>query len=398
MGSFFRKVNKRLRHLARRNPIVFYGCILLTVLCVVAAIVFFLLPKKAPPAPQPGEEDKTVIKIIAGGDLNITDRTVAAGQTESGFDYTGVLLDVAPIFAQAQAAVLNFEGTLSGAPYGAFGSAPIQLAQALASCGVDFLQTANSFSVKSGILGLQSTLNAVRSAGMEPLGTFADSSDFAKQQGFTIREIGGIRVAFVAFTKGMDGMGLPSGSEKCVNLLYSDYTTTYKKVNTTGITNVLNNVKAAQPDVTIALLHWGSEGSTTISPTQKKIVKLLQQNGVDAIVGTHSHQVQTIEFNEEKGTVVAYSLGDFLGDGTPYSILLELEITKDNLTGKTAVTGCTPIPIYTVADGANLQVLQIEPAIAQYEENGIGAISAATYASMKSALEQIQKRITPPET
>lgn len=408
MGKSFRKLKKRLSRLARRKPLLFYGGIALTGAVLVAAVlaVVLLRPKDSTPISPADSTDKTVIKIVAGGDLNVTARTVAAGEAEGSYDYTGVFLDVAQIFAEAAASVLNLEGTLCGPPYGAStSSAPAALVQTLADCGVDFLQTANSFSVKNGMIGLKSTLNAVRAAGLEPLGTYESNAEAARNQGFVLRSIGGIRVAFVSFTKGMDGMGLPSGSEKCVNLLYTDYTTTYKKVNTTGITAILNAVNAAKPDVTIAMLHWGSEGSTTISPTQKKIVKLLQQNGVDAIIGTHSHQVQTIEFDEATGKLVAFSLGDFFGDaldsGTQYSILLELEITKDNLTGNTALTGFTPIPLYTLTperDGVEMKVIPIANAIQQYEENHISAVSGSTYEKLKAALAQIEARITPPES
>lgn len=408
MGKSFRKLKKRLLRLARRKPLLFYGGIALTLAVLVASAlaVVLLLPRDSTPVSPADSTDKTVIKIVAGGDLNVTARTVAAGESEGGYDFTHVFLDVAQIFAEAEASVLNLEGTLCGPPYGAAtASAPAALVQTLADCGVDFLQTANSFSVKNGMIGLKSTLNAVRAAGLEPLGTYESNAEAARNQGFVLRNIGGIRVAFVAFTKGMDGMGLPAGSEKCVNLLYTDYTTTYKKVNTTGITAILNAVNAAKPDVTIALLHWGSEGSTTISPTQNKIVRLLQQNGVDAIIGTHSHQVQTIEFDEATGKLVAYSLGDFFGDaldsGTQYSVLLELEITKDNLTGNTALTGFTPIPLYTLTperDGVEMKVIPILSALQQYEENHICAVSTATYEKLKAALTQIEARMTPPES
>ena len=248
-----------------------------------------------------GNPGSTTLSLIFGGDVKVTPTTVSAGKTDAGYDYSPVFLDVAHLLAQADGAILNFEGTVgTGAQ-----EAPTALVKALDNMGVDFLQTANSCSVQSGISGLRNTLDAIRSAGMEPVGTFADSADFRRQQGFTLREIGGIRVAFVAFTKGMGGMGLPSGSEKCVNLLYTDYTSTYHKINTAGITSVLEAVEAAQPDITIALVHWGSEDNITISPTQEKIKKLLLSGGVDAIIGSHSHQLQQIEDDNQAGTLVA---------------------------------------------------------------------------------------------
>lgn len=365
---------------------------------LVLAVVLVVRLTSSGNKPQPGSQGQRVIRIVAGGDLNVTDSLVAAGQSGSGFDYTPVFLDVARCFAEADAAVVNLEGNLCGEPYGAATtSAPMALAEALAGAGVDFVQMANSCAINNGILGLKETLENISVSGMEPLGAYADHKSFSKHQGFVLRDIGGVRVALVAFTKGMGGLGLPLGSEHCVNLLYTDYTSTYKKINTDGITQVLDAVAAAEPDVTIALLHWGSENTTTVSPSQKKIVTLLQKNGVDAIVGTHSHQVQNINYNPETGALVAYSLGDFYGDGLPYSILLELEITKDIATGKTMVSGWNYIPIYTLADGDARRVMQIKSAMALYESNHISRVSAADYESMKQALSQIETKIQPLE-
>lgn len=393
----WKKLKKRAIRLLRKPRAKWYllggaGALVVLVLAMV------LLTGGESATPPITQGNTSTITIVAGGDLNITDSTATA-------DYATAFLDVAQIFAEADASLLNFEGNFCGAPYGAATvSAPTTLADQLAAMGVDFLQMANSCSIKNGVSGLSQTLSAIRSAGMEPLGAYASNADFSREQGFTIRSINGVKVAFVAFTKGMDGMGLPAGSEKCVNLLYTDYTTTYKKVNTSGITAILQAVQQAQPDITIALVHWGSEGISTVSPTQKKIAKLMIQNGVDAIIGTHSHQVQSINYDEENATLIAYSLGDFFGDGTAsgnqYSILLELQITKNWDTGAAAITGWDYTPIYTLTPGREeetLRVIQIRPALEQYENDHISKVSKTAYENMKTALAQIEKKIAPLE-
>ena len=394
---------KKLKKLLRKHPWAKWVALGGGVAVVMAIALVALLGGGETDAPVFGE-NTTTISLVAGGDLNITDSTVASGQTASGYDYTKNFLDVAEIFAEADGAMLNFEGNFCGQPYGsATVSAPAAMAQTLQAMGVDFLQVANSCPGKNGMLGLQQTLEQIRNAGMEPVGAYESNAQAARGQGFILRQIGDVRVALVAFTKGMDGMGLPTGSEKCVNLLYTDYTTTYKKINTDGITQILEAVEAARPDITIALLHWGSEGNSAISPTQKKIAKLMLSLGVDAIIGTHSHQVQSVVYDEENRTLVAYSLGDFYGDGSLsnsyYSILLRLQITKDLDTGYTAITGWEHIPLYILTpdrDEAEMKVLQIQQALELYENNHISSVSAKTYENMKTALEQIEKRIQPP--
>ncbi len=350
------------------------------------------------PTPQVPDQ---VIHFVAGGDLNVTDKTVAAGTAVSGYDYTTVFMDVASILSRADLAALNFEGSLFGAPYGSeHKSAPIQMVQALQNAGVDLLQTANSQSVVNGLSGLRSTLQAIRSSGMEPLGAYGTPEEFRESGGFIIRNVQGIRVAIVAFTKGMDGMGLPDGNEDCVNLLYKDYNSAYQKVDTQGIKEILQDIRAQKPDVTIALLHWGSEYNSKTSATQDTITKLMLEQGVDAIIGSHSHYVQKAVFDRDKGTLVAYSLGDFFGDaqnaGTDYSILLDLEITKNGTTGACKITGVECIPIFTLDEtetGGGMRVVRIREAMAAYENNYISKISEKAYLAMKNAIEKITPRM-----
>lgn len=342
---------------------------------------------------------KTVIHFAAAGDLNISDKVVASGG--SSINYTDMIADVLPLLADADLTTINFEGNLVGPPYGtATSSAPLQILQALKMAGVDMLQVANSCAIDNGITGLDTTLTAIRAAGIEPVGAYATNADFEESGGYTMWEVQGVSVAVVAFTKGMDNMALPTGSEKCVNLLYNDYSSKYVDVDTEGITDILKRVNREQPDVTIALLHWGSEYNDTRSTSQDKIRDLLQENGVDVIIGTHPHYVQPIEFNADAGTLVAYSLGDFISDadrmGTEYSIILDVEITKDNSTGETRVTGYSYAPTYSYEDEEGMmRVLRIEPAMFAYESNYLDKVTPEVYADMKNARERIEARVKP---
>ena len=338
----------------------------------------------------------TVIHVAAAGDLNVTQAVVASGGGE--YDYTETLMDVAPILAQADIAAINFEGNLYGAPYGDDYSAPQTLVQGLDTAGVDLVQIANSYSIYKGIDGLSATVTGIRSAGMEPLGAYASAAEARAAKGYTIRNVNGVKIAFVAFTKGMDSMALPAGSEDCVNVLYTDYSTTYQQVDTQGISKILDAVEKEKPDITVAMLHWGSEFNDTISTSQDQICTLMQLKGVDAIIGTHSHYVQQMVFDEAAGTFVAYSLGDFLGDatraGSEYSVILDLEITKDGSTGKVKITGYSYTPIFTEkqADG-KLRVLRIDQAMAAFDAGYLGRVSQETYDAMAYALTRIEARI-----
>ena len=360
-----------------------------------------------PPTEAPTEETRsrydpiTTVHIRATGDLNVTDSVVDSGLAGNGYDYTRAFQDVASTLSSADLTLMNLEGNICGEPYGtATTSAPNKLLTALRGAGVDILQVANSCTINNGLIGLNSTLQSIRTAGLEPVGAYASSSEFKKSKGYTICEVQGIRIAVVAFTKGVGGRGMPDGSEDCVNLLYTDYESTYRKVNTDGITRVLKNAKAENPDFIIAMVHWGSENNDTISKTQQSIITLLQKNGVGLILGTHPHLVQQVEYDQSAGTLVAYSLGDFYGDGTRkgtnYSIILDVEITKYADKKTTKVTGYSYTPIYTVTRAQTVdghqRVVRIEQAMQADDGNFVDKFTSACYDDMAYSLKRIASR------
>ena len=357
------------------------------------------------PATRAQKSTKTTIHIKAAGDLNVTNTVINAGVAVGGYNYTRAFMDVASTLSDADLTVLNLEGNICGEPYGSdTTSAPRELLEGLRNAGVDLIQMANSCTINNGLIGLTSTLQSIRAAGLEPVGAFASESEFQQSKGYTITEAQGVKVAFVAFTKGLGGRGLPAGNDNLVNILYEDYASTYDKIDRTRITSVLKAVEAEKPDITIALLHWGSEYNDDISDTQKSIVNLMKKQGVDVILGTHPHTVQAIEYDELAGTLVAYSLGDFFGDasrgGTNYSIILDLEITKDSSTGTTKVTNYSYTPIYTVSEAESAdgyrRVVRIDKTVEAWEENYLDKVSQSAKESMVYALERIEARINPP--
>ena len=403
-----RQHNKAKRQAAQRKLIkrlIFAGVFLL--ICVGLILTFTLCsdsrnpspePVSGAPATEPTENlpPSTVIHFAAAGDLNVTQRVVASGGAD--YDYTKTFQDVAFLFANADLSAVNLEGNLCGSPYGSNGSAPQSMMTALKKAGVDMVQLANSYSINRGISGLLTTIDGVKQAGMEPVGAFSSQAEFDSKQGFSLFEVQGVRIAVVSFTKGMDGTTLPPGNESCVNVLYEDYNSTYQKIDKEKILSVLESVQKQKPDITVALLHWGSEYNDTVSKSQKSICELLQENGVDAIIGTHPHYVQKIEFDPTAGTLVAYSLGDFIGDvpqaGSEYSIILDMEITKNHTTGEASITGYTYTPIFTLTENNRpVRVLRIREAMAAYESGYMEAVSKETYDAMAYALQRIEQRI-----
>lgn len=127
-----------------------------------------------------------------------------------------------------------------------------------------------------------------------------------------------MKIAIIAYTKGLGGLQLPEGAEYAVNLLYKDYSTDYEKLDMSALLDSVDAAKALKPDIILVMLHWGSEATLEPTRTQESIAKQLFERGADAVIGTHSHLVGRMETmdittddGKEKTCFVAYSLGNF---------------------------------------------------------------------------------------
>ena len=332
----------------------------------------------------PVDPDKTAT-LAAVGDIMVYQSQIDAAQQEDmTYNFADSFSAIKAYTSSADLTVGNLELNLCGTtPYSGnprtapYFNAPDILAQNLSDIGFDILQTANTYSIMNGLSGLTSTINILNAAGIDAVGTY--SSDPGTTGGYVMREVNGIKFAFIAFTKGVNNMTLPLNSEYCVDLLYTDYNSDYSQVDSTAILNRLDAAKAQDPDVIVAMLHWGYEYDATISDSQADITDLLLKNGVDVILGSHSHIVGPMEMvnvetvdGEKKECFVAYSLGNFISDMSDKqyameSVILNLEFTKSGETGETTITSAEYTPLYILdqGEGADIrfQVLPIRAAL-----------------------------------
>ncbi len=351
-------------------------------------------------------KENAVATVSAVGDIYLTESMLAdARQPDGSYDFSTQLEAVIVPLSQADVTIGNFEGNFTGASYSAEqASYPNELAAELSRVGFDLLQTANSFSIFNGVSGLKYTKETIENHGMRALGTYVDEEDRQKNQ-IVIREVNGIRFAFVAFTKGVGNLTIPENASCSVDLLYKDYTSDYSEINTEYITSVLSKAAEEEPDVIIAALHWGSENNDQISQTQEEIADLMLKNGVDVILGSHPHlvgQVErrsvTLEDGTKKECAIAYSLGDFCAADAGQcntSLILNLEFTRTGNRTEISHIGYTPISAVdrgeTYADRYSVVITEAE--IEMYESNYFDRVSAELYEQMLTDLESVRKKL-----
>lgn len=331
---------------------------------------------------QPVTEPDRKATLAAVGDIMVYDTQLEdAKQEDLSYNFADSFSAISAYTVSADLTVGNLELNMSGStPYGGkpIWNAPESLATTLQDIGFDVMLTANTYSITNGINGLANTAKFLNTAGIDHVGTHVSDPDETPGAGAIMREVNGIKIAFIGFTKGVDGMTLPPNSEYVVDVLYTDYNSSYSKIDSSLILDRIDDAKSLQPDVIVALCHWGSEFELPISESQEDITDLMLENGVDVILGTHSHIVGPMGYvdvetkdGDEKTCFVAYSLGNFFSDMdkefSMESVLLNLEFTKSGATGETTITNASYKPLYILdaGEGADVrfEVLPIRTAI-----------------------------------
>lgn len=347
--------------------------------------------------------------LRAVGDIYLTDGMLDAAVLPDGsYDFSTQFAGIIPALADADLTLANFEGNFDSAPYGKeLASYPDALAKTLSAAGIDLLQTANTYSIFNGMAGMERTKSVIEAQGMTAFGTYVSAEDRADNL-VVVREVNGIRFAFVAFTKGLGGMGLPTGAEYCVNLLYTDYTSNYENIDYDGIRAVMKAARDTDPDVLVVSLHWGSENTREVSSSQEKIANLLIDCGADLILGSHSHLAAPIEQRgvrmdngEDKTVVIAYGLGDLSAveeSSSTVGVMLDLEVTK-NSSGDTYFSKVDYRAVGAVDRGEEIQnryrVLDIDAALALYEANYYDRVSGSLYETLVAKRESLEGYVHP---
>lgn len=336
--------------------------------------------------------------IAAVGDIMCYEEQMLDAQQEDGtYDFAPSFAAVKPYLESANITVGNLELNFCGPDSGYKGfpsfNAPEALAATLKEAGFDILQTANTYSIQNGLNGLTSTIRYLTEQQIDHLGTYHSAESKAENHGVILKNVNGIRFAFLGYTKGMNNMALPEDAQYCVDVLYKDYSSNYSEINTPALLASVKAAKELKADVIIAMLHWGNEYELQPGESQMKIADLLFENGVDVILGSHSHEVGPMEKRtvtvdgEEKEVFLAYSLGNFysaMTDGTAQtSAILNLEFTMDAETGITKISDANYTPLYIVDKGeeadVRYEVLPIRGALSssafsQYDETFTAAL------------------------
>lgn len=317
------------------------------------------------------EEVISTVNLLSSGDLMFH-----SPQFRSAYDRSTGVYDFSPVFKhvkkhieEADISIANLETVIAGShiEYSGFPrfNTPKEAVLGISQAGFDILVTANNHSLDQGREGLINTIRAIDEYGMKNIGTY-------EQEGrpILIEERDGIRMAFLSYTYGLNGMSSSLSAEELSYMV--------DRIDEERIKKDIERAEDLDVDLTIVYMHWGYEYHREPSDYQVELGEKMAAWGADIILGSHPHVIQRSEILKVEGEdkFIVYSMGNFLSNqrkssmGNSYTedgIMINFKIEKSSLTGKTRIAKIDYMPSWVHRyreDGKLLyEILPIEDAL-----------------------------------
>lgn len=297
-------------------------------------------------------EQETSARIMANGDLLYHIPIYRTALKEDGsYDFHENFDYVKPWFKKADLVIGDFEGTISKdhylAGYPLF-NAPGEVMDAIKDAGYQVLDLAHNHILDSRLEGVISTADAIEKAGITPIGVYThEARDKAP---LVIKEVNGIKIAFLAYSYGFNGIEEYISKEDYNNYL-SDLDEDKMKAE------IERAEKEA--DITVVMPQMGIEYQLEPTEEQKILYHKMIDWGADLIFGGHPHVVEPAETVEKDGDkkLIIYSMGNFLSNQrietmqdeenakwTERGVLMDVTIKKK--AGKTTIETASAHPTW----------------------------------------------------
>lgn len=292
-------------------------------------------------------------------------------------DFSQIWRGINPLFSKANYSVANLEGPAAmgidsqGRDWGdvgfiyddkiysgtnfSFNYHPRILSD-LKNSGIDLLTIANNHILDRGWIGIDRTVTAARSVGIQATG--ARHSQDRNDPFYRLVTVQGINIAFIGCTEMTNGR--PDNKSQVMNCYKSGMIDTIKEL-----------FARSDVDAVIVYPHWGDEYKQTPNSRQVSAAKAFLEAGAVAVVGSHPHVLQPWDKYVTSGgreTFIVYSLGNFVAAQKDVerkaSAVMYLGLTKPDQ-GKAVITGVAYTPtvrsgtkIYPVGSNGDKSVLK----------------------------------------
>lgn len=188
------------------------------------------------------------------------------------------------------------DGTVYSGTNFVFNYHPYVIDDLLAS-GFDMVTTANNHTMDRSSAGVLKTIAQLQAKGLAFVGTTTKDQSISFLRSATVK---GVRLGFIACTEMLNGFSDPN-----------------KLVLNCKSPKLIELVKEsrAKNHATVVLPHWGDEYQGRPNAQQRRWAYSWIDAGATAVVGSHPHVLQTVEWRDSKRTdsgLIIYSLGNFV--------------------------------------------------------------------------------------
>jgi poly-gamma-glutamate synthesis protein (capsule biosynthesis protein) len=280
-----------------------------------------------PEAPPPPDE----ITIVAVGDNLYHETVMKLFLNDNTFDFAPYYQFIQPLAQAADIAFVNQETILGGKEFGfsAYPSfnTPQEVGKALIGVGFNVINQATNHTLDRGVRPVLATIDFWdQHPEVDYLGIFP--SQEARDAKQVIIERNNIKVGFLSYTYGLNGLTLPADRPYLISLIDTEV--------------MAKEIDALRPlcDYLVVSMHWGVEYDFQQNERQETLARFLAEHNVDLVIGHHPHVLQPVEVlpRADGGlTYCFYSLGNFISSQMPnYTMLggmmyLKVQRTDDGL-------------------------------------------------------------------
>ena len=336
--------------------------------------------------------------IAAVGDLMVhqwqMDDAYDKNTGEYNFDYA-----FEPVYKYLQNADLtvgNLETVFAGSEVGYSDypcfNTPDSFLDAIKNAGFDVLTTANNHCMDKGINGLFRTIDLLNEKNIGHFGTYKSQQD---RESVFIKDVNGIKIAFVSSTYGVNGINIPEDKKYAVNILNEEL-----------IKKDIERASQENPDILIVMPHIGNEYESYPRDVFKDWINNMINDGADIVLASHPHVLQPMQYVKTdmsgKTAFVAYSLGNFISSQRTKprdtGVILNIEIEKKN-DEKAEIKEISFIPTWVqwrdTTGAYNIRVLSIYDALNDISQgNNTYLLRNADISRLKEAQKESYLAVT----
>lgn len=332
-------------------------------------------------------------KIAAVGDILCQMDMIEDAYSNGVYDFSSMFSNITKFVKNSDIAIgtleTNFiEGKYSGVKKY---NSPVEFLTGVKQSGIDLVSLAHNHELDYGLAGLNETIARIEEQEMSITGIPNNKENENKEFTGIIKEINGIKIAFIGYTYGLSNENELPEEEKSVANIYSEELAKkdleYAKENSNYI---------------IAIMHWGDVNTSAISEYQNNITAFLVNNGVDMILGTHPAVVEPMKIvqdTEGKNILVAYSLGNYIStlnyENADVELILNIQIAKTSDSDKAVLQKVDYTPIYVLDNGTKaenrFELTDMKQLAKDYANGDTSRISRKTYEKLILKLNELQE-------